>query len=230
MSRAEVIQTGTLAVSKVTSESVAFPEDLTLARRAAQRDEAAWREIYDVSRDRLFALLSYYTGGREEALDLLQETYLSAIRSIDRYNGDGSLVSWLAVIAIRRARDWKRKLVQWKRKQEALATQHADESPPVPDEYARLRLRDAISRLKGHQRGAFLMREMEGMTFRDIGEALGCDEGTARVHYFRARQTMKSLLEPEGGRDQRTERTVSSLGVVKQLRPEGEIEDKGAEP
>jgi RNA polymerase sigma-70 factor (ECF subfamily) len=217
-------------MSEVIPETVAFPEDLALARRAATRDEAAWREIYDVSRDRLFALLSYYTGGREEALDLLQETYLSAIRSIDHYSGDGSLVSWLAVIAIRRARDWKRKLVQWKRKHEALATQQSDDHPPVPDEYARLQVREAMSQLKGHQRGAFLMREMEGMSFRDIGDALGCDEGTARVHYFRARQTMKSLLEPDEKREKGTERPVSRMGVVKQMNPNSETKDKGAKP
>lgn len=228
MSRAEVIQTGALAVSKVIPETVAFPEDLALARRAALRDEAAWREIYDVSRDRLFALLSYYTGGREEALDLLQETYLSAIRSIDRYGGDGSLMSWLAVIAIRRARDWRRKLVQWKRKHEALATQQSEDYAPAPDEHMRLQVRQAVARLKGQQRGAFLMREMEGMSFRDIGDALACDEGTARVHYFRARQTMKSLLEPDETENEKSERAVSRLSVVKQMNPNRETENKGA--
>jgi RNA polymerase sigma-70 factor (ECF subfamily) len=212
----------------VIPETVAYPEDLALARRAALRDEAAWREIYHVSRDRLFALLSYYTGGREEALDLLQETYLSAIRSIDRYSGEGTLVSWLAIIAIRRARDWRRKLVQWKRKHEALASQHSESHVPAPDEHMRLQVREAISQLKGHQRGAFLMRELEGMSFRDVGQALGCDEATARVHYFRARQTMKSLLEPDESPVEKTKQSVSPMRAVRQLNPESETEDEGA--
>jgi RNA polymerase sigma-70 factor (ECF subfamily) len=182
------------AVREETPEFVSFPEDLALARRAALQDEAAWREIYDVTRDRLFALLSYYTGDREEALDLLQETYLGAIRTIESYRGDGSLASWLAIIAIRRARDWRRKLVQWRRKHDALTAERLNDPLHVPDEHARLKVRETIAGLKGNQRGAFLMREMEGMSFREIGHALGCDEATARVHYFRARGTMQSLL------------------------------------
>jgi RNA polymerase sigma-70 factor (ECF subfamily) len=182
------------AVREETQEFVSFPEDLALARRAALQDEAAWREIYDVTRDRLFALLSYYTGDREEALDLLQETYLGAIRTIERYRGDGSLTSWLAIIAIRRARDWRRKLVQWRRKHEALTAERLNDPPHAPDEHMRLKVRDSVAELKGNQRGAFLMREMEGMSFREIGQALGCDEATARVHHFRARETMRNLL------------------------------------
>jgi RNA polymerase sigma factor (sigma-70 family) len=225
MSSAGECQAGTIALSRAIQDRVAFPDDLALARRAARNEEAAWREIYDVSRDRLFALLSYYTGGHEEALDLLQETYLSAIGSIGRYSGDGSLVAWLAVIAIRRARDWKRKLVQWKRKHDALTAQQSTDPPPVPDEHLRIQVRDAVSELKGNQRGAFLMRELEGMSFREIADALGCDEGTARVHYFRARQTMKDLLEPKDRQSEKAEQAASRIGVVKRLTPNGETEN-----
>jgi len=192
------VETERWRVSGKAKESTSFADDLALARRAAARDEAAWREIYDLTRDRLFALLSYYTGDREEALELLQETYLGAIRTISAYRGDGPLAGWFVVIALRRARDWRRKLVRLRRKREALAAEGADEHARAPDEYARLRLRDALARLRGRQRGAFLMRELEGMSFREVGEALGCDEATARVHFFRAKKTMQDLLEPAG--------------------------------
>ena len=135
--------------------------DLALAERAVARDESAWREIYEASRDRLFALLCYHTGQREEALELLQETYLSAIKDLHRYRGDGPLVSWLAIIAIRRATDWKRKLMNWKRRQETLR-EHWDEEDhaPADDATTKRRLNDALGRLKGNQRSAFLLREM----------------------------------------------------------------------
>ena len=204
-----------LAVREQTQDTVSFPDDLALARRAAAQNEAAWREIYDLTRDRLFALLSYYTGDREEALELLQETYLSAIRGIDRYRGEGSLLSWFVIVALRRARDWKRKLVQWKRKNEALAAELRGNSGEATDEYARIKVREAIGRLKGNQRGAFLMRELEGMSFREIGSALKCDESTARVHFFRARKTMQDLLGFEGNRTEETEQDSPRIGVLK---------------
>ena len=74
------------------------------------------------------------------------------------------------------------------------------------------------------------MREMEGMSFRDIGDALGCDEGTARVHYFRARQTTKSLLEPDQTTHKQAKRTVSRVKTANPKNPNSETEDKGAEP
>jgi RNA polymerase sigma-70 factor (ECF subfamily) len=184
------------ALNEAIPESSPHPEDLALAQRAVQRDERAWREIYDASRDRLFALLCYHTGRREEALELLQETYLSAIKNLHRYRGDGPLISWLAVIAIRRAKDWKRKLMSWKRQQEAIRMEQEPQPATNPDRDARRKLQDALSNLKGNQRGAFLLREMEGMSFREIGEALGCNEAPARVHFHRARQALQSFLSP----------------------------------
>lgn len=228
MSSVGEIRAERLAVSRQTQETVSFSNDLALARRAAARNEAAWREIYDVTRDRLFALLSYYTGDREEALELLQETYLSAIRSIDRYRGEGSLASWFVIIALRRARDWKRKLFQWKRKQEALTAELRNDPQPAPDELARIKVRDAIAGLKGHQRGAFLMRELEGLSFREIGHALGCDEGTARVHFFRARKTMQNLLGLDDKQERKPELKTSRLGVVNATNPDRENKDKEA--
>lgn len=225
MSSVGELNAETPAVSEETQDIVSFPDDLALARRAAAHNEAAWREIYDLTRDRLFALLSYYTGDREEALELLQETYLSAIRSIDRYRGEGSLTGWFVVVALRRARDWKRKLVQWKRKKEALTAELGSDPVHVTDEYARVKVREALGGLKGNQRGAFLMRELEGMSFREIGSALGCDEGTARVHFFRARKTMQNLLGLEENERQETEHDTPRLGVLKLERG---IEDKEA--
>ena len=227
MSSVGEIQAERLIVKEVTTDTVSFPDDLALARRAASRDEAAWREIYDVTRDRLFALLSYYTGHREDALELLQETYLSAIRTIDRYRGDGPLAGWMAIIAIRRARDWKRRLVQWKRKHDALAAQLSEDPQRAPDEHMRMKVRDAISGLKGNQRGAFLMRELEGMSFREIGEALGCDEATARVHHHRARKSMQSLLDPEE-KGLETKLIDLRAGAGNRKGPRGEMEDKEA--
>ncbi len=202
----------------VRAEAVTHPDDLALARRAVGHDENAWREIYDRTRGRLFALLVYHTADREEALELLQETYLCALKSLARYRGTGPLEAYFAVIAIRRARDWKRRLFRWRRRRRLLEEAAAsDEVAGVgyvaPDRpHLRLRLQRALSRLGERQRTVFLLRELEGFSFREIGGALGCHETTVRVHFFRARQTMKRLLgeygqRPEKPPDERALRT-----------------------
>ena len=89
--------------------------DLNVAKRAQAGDESAWREIVTLTRDRLFALLAHHVGDREEAIDLLQETYLHAVRGLPSYGGRGSLEAWLCGIALRRARGWKRRFLPRRR-------------------------------------------------------------------------------------------------------------------
>ena len=198
---------------------VTHAEDLALARRAAAHDEGAWREIYDRTRDRLFALLVYHTADREEALELLQETYLCALKALKRYQGTGPLEAYFAVIAIRRARDWKRRLFRWRRRRRLLeeaaaADAIAGAGQTAPDRpHLRIRIQRALSRLGERQRTVFLLRELEGFSFREIGVALGCNESTVRVHFFRARRKMQKILgeEPHCERKPPDERALRAL-------------------
>jgi RNA polymerase sigma factor (sigma-70 family) len=180
-------------------------EDLALARRAAARDEAAWRTIYERTRRRLFALLVYQVGDREEALELLQEVYLHAFQGLARYRGEGPLEAWFAIMAIRRARDWKRKVVRRRRHvrdDEEMGRDLDAAAPRGPDPSAhplRLVLDRALAVLPERQRAAFLLREVEDLSFREVGEALGVNEATARVHHLRARRALRELLKDEPG-------------------------------
>jgi RNA polymerase sigma-70 factor (ECF subfamily) len=171
--------------------------DIDLAARAASGDNAAWREIYTSTRDRVFALLSYHIGNHDEALDVLQDTYTAAVRGIERYHGGGSLESWICGIALRRARDWKRRFLRRFKQTEALEDQperNPSEVHPQPDPELGHRLRTALAELPEKQRGALLLHEYMGFPFKDVAVALGVSEATARVHCFRAREATRARL------------------------------------
>lgn len=191
---------GGVARSEAPTPQIAFADDVALARRAAARDEAAWRTIYERSKDRLFALLAYHTGSREDALELLQEVYLHAFQGLSRYRGEGPLEAWLAVMAIRRARDWKRSLFRRRRHEkddEEIARGMEARAPAGPNPRSiplRALLDRALAGLPERQRAAFLLREVEDLSFRDVAEALACNEATARVHHLRARRALQELL------------------------------------
>jgi len=178
-------------------------EDVALARRAQAGDETAWRILYQRTRQRLFALLVYQAGDREEALDVLQEVYLHAFRALRHYRGEGPFEAWLAVMAIRRARDWKRKLVRKKRHaaDDAEIGRTMEAAAPRGPGDAQLPLRGilerALSQLHERPRAAFLLREVEDLSFREVAEALGVNEATARVHHLRARRALQQLLKDE---------------------------------
>jgi RNA polymerase sigma factor (sigma-70 family) len=175
------------------------PEDRELAARAAAGEEQAWREIYDRTRDRLFALLCYHLGDRDEAMDVLQDVFVHAIQGIHKYSGEGSLDGWLAVIAIRRATDWKRRfLPRLKRTAPLEEARVVAAENPTNVQFAGegKKLRQCLAKLSHHQRTALLLRELEEMSYAEIGDAIGCGEGTARVHHLRARERMQTLMKP----------------------------------
>lgn len=181
------------------------PSDLDLARRAAAGDDAAWRAIYVASRERLFGLLAYHLGNREEALDALQDTYLSALGSIGRYRGEGSLEAWLAGIALHKARSWKRRFLVRRRQTDPLPEAPGSElALPARDPEAGRRLWAALAQLSDRQRSAVLLHMWMGYSFREIGVALGTSEATARVHAFRGRDTLRTLLGEPSPQDAAT--------------------------
>lgn len=171
--------------------------DMALARRAAGGEDQAWREIYTATRDRLFALLTYHLGNRDEAVDLLQDVYVAAVKGIGSYRGAGSLESWLAGIALRKARDWKRRLLGRMKHTDTLeGDPKVEQGLPQPDPEQGVRLRQALARLPERQRSAVLLHEWMGYSFREVGDALGVSEATARVHAFRGRESLRRMLEP----------------------------------
>lgn len=175
--------------------------DWDLAQRAVGGDDTAWRLIYESTCARLFAILCYQVGDREEASDLLQETYVQACKAIGGYRAEAPLSAWLGAIALRKALDWKRGALQRIKRTVAIeewtAAVEPDESGVGFAAEGRA-LRAALARLTPPQRAALLLREWEERSFAEIAAVLGCKESTARVHHLNARERMRGLLTEEG--------------------------------
>jgi RNA polymerase sigma-70 factor (ECF subfamily) len=184
------------------AELADIQSDLQLARRAAEGDEASWRTIYETTSDRLFALLSYQVGNRDEALDLLQETYLQAQRRLGTYRGEAPLGAWLRAIALRKALDWRRRAISPLRRTAELKENMGSvegNGNGVRFHSEKAALRKALLALSPQQRAALLLREWEGWSFREIASAIGCQENTARVHHTRAKEKMRDKMRAHVG-------------------------------
>ncbi len=182
--------------------------DRSLTERARQGDPAAWRAIYESTCGRLFAFLCYQVGDRDEARDILQETYLQAFRKLDTYRGEAPLEVWLRAIALGRSIDWKRVILRRIKRTASLDESSARVEPDLEGvrfESEDRALHRALARLSPNQRAALLLREWEGRSFLEIANLLGCAESTARVHHTRARDHMRDALRdttrPQGERE-----------------------------
>jgi len=172
--------------------------DRELSERARRGDAAAWRAIYDSTCDRLFSFLCYQVGDRDEARDILQETYLQAHRNLDRYRGEAPLAVWLRSIALGRSIDWKRVILRRLKRTATLDESTALVEPDIQGvRFAseNRALHHALGKLSPQQRAALLLREWEELSFGEIALLLGCAESTARVHHTRARERMRTALE-----------------------------------
>ena len=171
--------------------------DRNLAEQARGGDPAAWRAIYDSTCDRLFAFLCYQIGDRDEARDLLQETYLQAFRRLGTYRGEAPLAVWLRSIALGRSLDWKRVILRRLKRTATLDENSASLEPDLDGVRFAAEgraLRRALAKLSRHQRAALLLREWDELSFEEIARLLGCAESTARVHHTRARERMRVAL------------------------------------
>jgi len=172
--------------------------DRHLAQRALDGEDAAWRELYTNTRGKLFALLVYHLGDRDEALDVLQDVYMVAVQNLDSYRGEGSLESWLCGIALRRARDWKRRFLRRFKKTSDLDQAGRNlEARGASRPDIGVHIRRGLAELPARQREAVLLHEYMGYSFREVGERMGIAEATARVHAHRGREALKKRLDPQ---------------------------------
>lgn len=154
-------------------------------------DEAAFRELYARYTPRLYRIVINLLDGQEqETEDVVQETWLRAATALRSFRWGSSLSTWLAAIALNRAREILRSRKRW----------HGEMPEDVPQAPARLAdridLERAMDRLPAGYRSVFQLYDVEGYSHEEIGERLGIAAGTSKSQLFHARRALRALLEP----------------------------------
>jgi len=175
--------------------------DATLVERALRGDEAAAHEIVDRYARELYGLAFSMVGNAADAEDVLQETFAGAFRGLGSFEGRSSLKTWLTRILVRQA-------ARCHRSRRAHPTAPLDElsepakavlagrAPSASAEDADLRMdvEAALDTLSPEHREVVVMRELQGMSYQEIAEALGVPQGTVESRLFRARRQLAERL------------------------------------
>lgn len=176
--------------------------DLELARRAAGGDRAAFHAVVDRHAQSLFSLARGMVASRFDAEDIVQETFVEAIKGIRNFDGRSSLMTWLSRILFRRAgRVWKKN-----RRARAMVPLDAATDAPWNDERLvsmpatssvdhRLDLAAVLPTLAPEHREILLLREMQGMSYSQIATTLGVPQGTVESRLHRARRELRERLK-----------------------------------
>jgi len=122
-------------------------------------------------------------GSHGEEDDLVQETYLRALRSLEQYRGDAPVLPWLLSIARNVCADHVRRRTRQRRLVDRL-TLHASEQRTNVGDGA---LRQLVDRLDPDRREAFLLTQIVGLSYEEAAATIGCPIGTIRSRVARAR-------------------------------------------
>ena len=158
--------------------------------------------------NRIIKLVSRYVREPSDAMDIAQEAFLKAYRALPNFRGDSAFYTWLYRIAINTA---KNHIVSMSRRPPEAHLENADgdaialeELQPDIDNPEHLLLADeiketiltAMNKLPEDLRVAITLREVEGLTYEEIAEAMDCPIGTVRSRIFRAREAVDIKLKP----------------------------------
>ena len=159
-----------------------------LVQGLRSREPGAVQELVASCGDRLFRSACLLCGDEAEAQDLVQETLLQAIRSVQRFRGNSGVYAWLHGILLNLTRHYHRDR-KWIVYDEELARNETPPAEPSPNgldvETASGALAEAMQRLSGAHREVLVLRFYEEMKIHEIAAHLGLSKGTvkSRLHY-----------------------------------------------
>jgi RNA polymerase sigma-70 factor (ECF subfamily) len=181
-------------------------DDVERVRRASG-DGRVFEEIYRQYRSAVFKVAFGVTGNVEDALDVTQEAFLKAHRSLKLFEGRASLLTWLCQIAVHQAIDLgrRKKVRRGVELEECLVLASGRPgSQPAPGAVdpaslaAGNELKDALERALGElsekHREVFLLYTNKGLSYQEIAEALRISIGTVMSRLFYARKNLQGLL------------------------------------
>ncbi len=187
--------------------------DQLLVEQVQKGDKRAFDLLVSKYQNKLFHLVSRYIKDPDEALDVVQESFIKAYRALPNFRGDSAFYTWLFRIAVNTAKNHLTSMSRRPPQQDvdALdAEQYSGESrlknADTPENEL---LRDeiqqtvqrAIEKLPDDLRTAILLREAEGMSYEEIAQVMGCPIGTVRSRIFRARDAIDKQLAPLLGQE-----------------------------
>lgn len=182
--------------------------DQQLVERVQRGDMAAFDLLVRKYQHRILAVINRYLNDFAEAQDVAQETFLRAYRALGNFRGDSAFYTWVYKIAVNTA---KNHLVAQGRRpptddvavddamhfngESQLKDRATPENELLRQEIER-NVTAAVDELPEELRAAITLREVDGLSYEEIAEAMSCPIGTVRSRIFRAREAIDRRIRP----------------------------------
>ncbi len=200
---------------------IGFQLDVLTALRAREEDsvllsglrigeEAAYEELIQRFEHPVYNIVSRLVDDPADAADVVQEVFLKVFRNVGAFRGDSSMKTWIYRIAVNEARNQRRWFSRHRRQEVNLDAEEPNDNSsghpnwlPDPgrspfeltlDHETQVLIETALAQVNPKFRAALVLREMEGMSYEEIGEILEISLGTVKSRILRGRDALKKHL------------------------------------
>ena len=197
----------------VLDESKLDPDsDVRLVARAQAGDMRSYDDLVTRHRGRIFAMICNMIHQEADAWDLAQEVFIKAWQALPRFEAKARFSTWLYRIAHNVVYDWtrKRKIESEGELNDELFERHridpaavtAPDGGEAPDEalaHAELRakIQAALAKLTAEHREVVILKDVQGLAYKEIAEVMGSSIGTVMSRLYYARQKLQTMLRNE---------------------------------
>jgi len=180
--------------------------DAELASSALAGQQSAYGELMRRHREAVFRLARGHVGDATEALDITQETFISAFAALARYDGARPFRLWVSRIAINKCHDWARRravrrFFTFARPIEEAVAVADDALTPEHELQSRdelAQIHAAMAALPANLKDVLLLRTIEGMSQAEAAQTLGVSEKAVETRLYRARNKLAEQLRDAG--------------------------------
>jgi RNA polymerase sigma-70 factor (ECF subfamily) len=182
-------------------------DDRELVLAAQRGDRDAFKTLFERYHRRAYALAFGVLRHEDDALDVVQDAFIKAHKYLDKFEGNSSFYTWLYRIVMNLAIDHLRKHRRVKPVEldETRIEAEGDEgllprilggnpARALVDKQIRARIDQALDELSHNHRAVLVMRELEGLSYEDMAQAMSCSKGTIMSRLFHARRNMQKRL------------------------------------
>jgi RNA polymerase sigma-70 factor, ECF subfamily len=188
--------------------SISAIDDKDLVEAARRGDRDAFRTLFERYHRRAYGLAFGVVRHQDDALDIVQDAFIKAHKHLDKFEGTSSFYTWLYRIVMNLAIDHLRK--HRRIRPVELDEQHLEDAAAddallpkllggnpgraLLDKEIRGRIDAALGELSENHRAVLVMRELEGLSYEEMAQAMGCSKGTIMSRLFHARKNMQKRL------------------------------------
>jgi RNA polymerase sigma-70 factor (ECF subfamily) len=173
----------------------AVDSDVSLLALGRSGDSAALERLLARHEAEMLALCRGVLGRAHDAEDAVQESFLRALRGLQRFRGDSSVRTWLYRIAVNVCLEWKRSRGF---SHESLGDSMGGHHPsPESEALTRIRLADALTALLPRQRAIILLKELHGFSVTEVADAMGWTATRTQNELYKARKQLMVWRQSE---------------------------------